>query len=114
MCPELLAEWPLRVEAVENRRQLFFRNTGSLVFDGDDNRPAIKSRGQPDFAERWAERYRIADDVAEYLRQSRFDPGHDEFAVTFADCEHQTRCAVPPGRLMKLGQGTQPRRDVYR
>src|SRR5271169_2972036 len=114
MCPELLAEWPLRVEAVENRRQLFFGNTRSLIFDGDDNRPAVMPRGQPDFAKRWAERHRIPDDVAEHLGQSRFNPGHDEFAVTFSDREHQTRCAVSPSRLMYLGQRTQHRRNVYR
>ena len=67
MCPELLTERPLGVETVENRGQLFFGNTGSLVFDRDHDRPAIMSRNQPDLAERWAERYRIPDDVAEHL-----------------------------------------------
>ena len=85
MCPELLAEWALGVEAVENRRQFFFGDTGSLIFDGNENRPAIMSRGQPDLTEWRAERYRIPDNVAEHLGQSCFDPGHDEFTVLVAD-----------------------------
>ena len=114
MCPKLLAERPLGVEAVENRSQLFFGNSGSLIFDGDHNRPTIMSRGQPDFAKRWAERYRIPDDVAEYLGDSRFDPGHDELAVSFADREDQTRRVVRPGRVIDLDQRAQHRCDVDR
>src|SRR5215831_14669787 len=105
MGPKLLTERALAIEAVENRGQFFFGNTWPFIFDGDENRAAVMSRRQPDFAQRCAERYRVPDNVEKHLGQPRFDSSHDKLALTLADCEDQMRRFIRPGRLMDIRQG---------
>ena len=74
MRPKLFTKRTLRIETIENRHQLFIWNTGSLIFDSDENRPAVIPRGQPDFARRF--RFPICDRTgffgAAVRRSSRF------------------------------------------
>src|SRR5215469_8976011 len=104
MGAELLTRWAFRVEAVEDRRQLVVGDAGHLIFDGDQNCPAIVPRAEPDLAERRAEGHGVGNQVAKYLRQPGLDPEYDQRAAAVRQFENEVWGTFCPGRLVEIGE----------
>src|SRR5215475_2026650 len=112
MGAKLLTHRTFRVETVEDRCELLVRNSRPLVLDGDQDGPPIVACGEADLAKRRAERHGVGNKVAKHLRQASLDPGYDEWPGAAGQIEYEVRRALCPGRLVKVGECLQHRRDV--